>query len=591
MGFDSLFTGISGLNAYQSQIDMISNNIANVGTVGFKGQDMTFSDMFYQTNGFASGPTQTTGGVNPMQTGLGVQVASEDTNFAQGGLQTTGVNTDLSINGDGFFVLGNTNGSGTPMYTRDGHFSLNSNGLLYDPTTGLAVQGYMANANGQVTASGALSNITVPIGLASQATGTGFGAKVGPTGDNVFDVAMGGNVDQAQWQAEEQGMINGSGPGQGQTDTVSTTIYDSLGNAHQAFIKYVPDATGATAATVASAGAADTGAVTVAPGTPQNDTITITANAGGTQATITDTNGFNQTFNAGQQVTVGGATFTLASPMPANGVQTITVGAANTGLPSSVNNKNGTAVTPATRWKEEVYFSDGTQINGQSATSTNPATLGYSYYDQNGQFINTSSSVGVPGAALNTNIHQANTQPSVAAGDLLNVTTWGLVNGNQPAVGPIGLDFSNTTSLANANSNGGNGYTATVISQNGYPAGTLSNITIGQDGTITGAFTNGQNKTLGQVAVATFQNEGGLNRIGGNAFQASANSGLAQIGTGTNGRFGAIISGALEESNVSLANEFTKMIVAQRAFEANTRGIETGDQNMQDIISIRGSEN
>ena len=590
MGFDSLFTGISGLDAYQSQIDMISNDIANVGTVGFKGQDMTFADMFYQTQGFASGPSQSRGGVDPQEIGLGVQVNSISTNFAQGGLQTTGVNTDLAVNGDGFFILRNTDASGQPIYTRDGHFQLNSNGLLYDPATGLAVQGYTANAQGQVNAGSALGNLTIPIGLVSQASGTGFGAKVGPNADKVFDVQMGGNLDQSQWQTEEQGIINGVGAGQGQTDTISTTIYDSLGNPHQAFIKYVPDATGATAATVANAGAADTGAVTVAPGTPNNDTITITANAAGTQATITDTNGFNQTFNAGQQVTVGGASFTLANPLPANGVETITVGAAKTGLPSTVNNPSGSAVAPATRWKVEVYFADGTMVNGQSATSNAPATMGYAYYDQNGQFINTSSSVGVPGAALTTNLHQAGQAAAVAAGDLLDVTTWGQVNGNQPATGPIGLDFSTTTSLANS-STSGTGYSATVVSQNGYPAGTLSNITIGQDGSITGAFTNGQNKTLGQVALATFQNEDGLNRVGGNGFQATANSGVAQIGTGTVGRFGAIVAGSLEESNVSLADEFTKMIVAQRAFEANTRGISTGDQNMQTVLAIRASEN
>ena len=591
MGFDSMFTGISGLNAYQSQIDMISNDIANVGTTGFKGQDMTFADLFYQNQGFASGPSQARGGVNPQEIGLGVKVNSIDTNFAQGGLQTTGINTDLAINGDGFFVLGNTDGSGQPTYTRDGHFSLNSNGLLYDPASGMAVQGYMANQQGVVSANGALGNINIPIGLTSQATGTGFGAKVGPSGDNVFDVQMGGNLDQSQWQLEEQGVINGSGPGQGQSDTVSTTIYDSLGNPHQAYLKYVPDATGATPAGVASAGSANTsGAVTVAVGTPNNDTITITANAAGTQATVTDTNGFNQTFNSGQQVTVGGATFTLASPMPSNGVETVTVTGAKTGLPSTVNNKSGTAVAPATRWKEEVYFSDGTLINGQAATSSNPATMGYAYYDQNGQFINTSSSVGVPGTALTTNLHQAGAAASAAAGDALNVTTWGLVNGNQPAPATIGMDYSNTTSLASASSSG-SGYTATVVSQNGYPAGTLSNITIGQDGTVTGAFTNGQNKTLAQVALATFQNEGGLQRAGSNAFQSTANSGLAQIGSAASGRFGSIISGSLEESNVSLADEFTKMIVAQRAFEANTRGIDTGDQNMQTVLSIRASEN
>lgn len=129
MAFDSLYTGITGLNAYQSQIDMISNNIANVGTIGFKGQRMTFADLFYQSTGNASAPTQSNGGIDPKETGLGVKINTIDTDCSQGGLETTGINTDLAINGDGFFIVRNPDGSGAPMYTRDGAFKLNQNGL------------------------------------------------------------------------------------------------------------------------------------------------------------------------------------------------------------------------------------------------------------------------------------------------------------------------------------------------------------------------------------------------------------------------------------------------------------------------------
>jgi flagellar hook protein FlgE len=477
MGFDALFTGISGLNAYQSQIDMISNNIANVGTIGFKGQRMTFADLFYQSQGFASAPTQTNGGVNPMETGLGVKVNTIDTNFSQGGLQTTGINTDLALNGDGFFMLRNLNGTGQPLYTRDGAFSLNSNGVLYDPATGLAVQGFMANGNGTITSSGTPGTITIPLGTQMQATATGGAnaVKFGPTNDQVFDMSMGGSLDQTQYSVA----ANGGTP---VNKTLSTTIYDSLGNAHQATITFTPDA---------------------------------------------------------------------ATPLPA-----------------TVNNAAGTAVAPATRWTYTITFADG------STTSSNTGEV---FFDQNGQYINTSSS------ATGTPVHTTGGVPAAADGNALVVSGW---TGGNNAVAPqtIGLDFSNMAALAGTP-------TANVIAQNGYAAGTLSNITVGQDGTITGSFTNGQQKTIAQVAVATFQNEGGLHRTGGNAFAQTANSGLAQIGTANSGRYGAIISGSLEQSNVSLADEFTKMIVAQRAFEANTRGVSTADQNLQTVINIRGSEN
>ncbi len=108
---------------------------------------------------------------------------------------------------------------------------------------------------------------------------------------------------------------------------------------------------------------------------------------------------------------------------------------------------------------------------------------------------------------------------------------------------------------------------------------------------MTGSFTNGQQKTLAQLAVATFQDEDGLQRIGSDQFAQTAASGLAQVGTANSGRFGSVVAGALEQSNVNLANEFTNLIVAQRAFQANSRGIETADANMQTIIALQASQN
>lgn len=490
MGFDALFTGISGLNAYQSQIDMISNNIANVGTVGFKGQRMTFADLYYQSqDGYATAPSQTRGGVNPQEIGLGVKVNTIDTNFAQGGLETTGVNTDLAINGDGFFIMRNLDGSGQPVYTRDGAFSLNSNGVLYDPSTGLAVQGYMPGSNGVVNPSGSPSTITIPIGMAMQATATGASnaTKVGPANNQNFDMSLGGSLDQTQYVAEA------SNAGSGQTKTISTTVYDSLGNAHQATIAFSP---------------------------------------------------------VGPNTLVGG----------------VAAGA----LPSVPPLSGGAAQQAASRWSYSITFADGTTPSNSS---------GYVFFDQNGQFLNTSSTVNAAAGTFG-----AIGAPTAAQGDALVIPS-GSWNAGDNALGTsVGLDFTQMSSL-------GGSSTANVISQNGFAAGTLSNITIGQDGTITGSFSNGQQRTVGQVALATFQNEGGLHRLGGNAFQQTANSGLAQVGVGTTGRFGAIVSGSLEQSNVSLADEFTKMIVAQRAFEANTRGISTADQNLETVLNIRASEN
>jgi len=612
MAFDSLYTGISGLDAYQSWIDMISNNIANTGTVGFKAQRMTFADQFYQQIGSPSGPTTTSGGVNPEDMGLGVQVGSIDTEFAQGGMETTGINTDLALNGDGFFILNNPSGTASPTYTRDGAFSLNSNGLFYSTDTGLAVMGYMANSAGQVQNTGTPGAITIPIGLQEQATATGSGVKVGPSNnDDVFDVALGGNLDQTNWSQAFQNAV-GASANPGAAVTVSTTLYDSLGNAHEATITYTPVAPSAIAATTASTNTAVTSGAepTVAAGTSNNDTITITALSANTYEVADSVSNTTQIATAGQTLTLGGATFTLATTATGT-TDTITVTSAENGLPSTVENSAGVAVKPATEWAVSVSFTDGTQFetiaNGATIAANGTVTpaltgtgssgvIGYVYFDQNGQYINSSSIDAVaPGESIGAGdaayLHTAGQTASIAQGNQLNITQWGPSVGNAAQAptntaspGAIAMGYYDTSSLEGSSG-------ATVVSQDGYSAGTLSNITVGQDGTITGSFTNGQTKTLAQVALATFQNEDGLQQIGDNQFAATAASGLAQLGTADSGRFGSIQAGDLEESNVNLATEFTNLIIAQRAFQANSRGIETADANLQTVIGLQASQN
>jgi flagellar hook protein FlgE len=615
MAFDSLFIGVTGLQAYQNQIDTISNNIANVGTTGFKGQSVNFQDMIYQAQSFATAPTQTTGGVNGQDAGLGVKIGSIDTDFAQGGLRTTGVNTNLAMNGDGFFVLRKPNGNGSPVYTRNGDFSLNSNGLLYDGSSGMAVQGYLADKNGNISQTGTPGDMTIPLGLTSQAVGTGLNAKLkfGVAGDQKFDVSLGGNVDQTQWLTEAQGVQNGT-PGTGQPYTISTTIYDSLGNAHLAQMTYTPDATGAVGgnAQIATNAAVNGGAgnlINAIAGSTGGKTVSVTVGAGGTTATISD-GSTTTTAAPGATVTFDGATFTLGNFVAADAGKAGTINNAggSNGLPAQVADANGVLHPAAARWRVDVSFADGTtfdaiqtpgSVNGAgvttaavaTATPVSSGTLGYAYFDQNGQFINTSSveAVAAGQSITGAGVHTIGTNPALANGNQLNVRSWGTGSANNsvaptaggpaPQTGPIGLDFHNSTSLAGSD-------TANVLAQNGYAAGILSNLTIGQDGTISGAFTNGQTTTLGRVAVATFQNEQGLQRVGGSDFAETANSGLAQIGTASVGRFGSIESGALEQSNVSIADEFTKMIAAQNAYQANSKSITTASEDMQTVIQL-----
>lgn len=630
MAFDSLFVGVTGLEAYQNQIDVISNNIANVGTAGYKGQNVNFQDMIYQAQSYATAPNANTGGVNGQQIGFGVKIASVGTSFAQGGQTQTNLNTNMMLNGDGFFVLRNPSGSSAPVYTRNGAFSLNPNGLLYDGSNGLAVQGYTADKFGNIAGAGTPGNITIPLGLTSQAVGTGLNPslKFGQTGDKVFDVSMGGILDQNQWIAQAQGIQKGITTG-GQAKTISTTIYDSLGVGHQANITYTPDASGAAPGTgnvaanpVLVNGSSLINNADFSGATAGAGNITVTVNAAGTAATISD--GTNTISNAvsGQSISMDGVTFKLGSlttgPGPggdggATGTLTMTAAAKN-GLPGQVSDTAGNLHNVGARWQVSVAFADGTQFStintpGNGAVTpkygaNSTGSIGYLYTDQNGQFINTSAYVdgtppvaGKPTVIGATQVHLAGANSALLNGNQLNIVSWGTgatnnssaptAGGPAPTTGPIGFDFSNTSSLA-ASTGGAttNGSTPTVIAQNGFATGTLQNITVGTDGTITGAFTNGQNQVLARVAVATFANEQGLQRLGGSDFGATSNSGLVQLGTAGTGQFGSIQSGFVEQSNVSIASEFTKMIAAQNAYQANSKSITVASENMQTVTNL-----
>jgi flagellar hook protein FlgE len=134
----SLFSGISGLRANQTMLDVTGNNIANANTVGFKANTTVFQDTLSQVMRGATGGDAATGGTNPVQVGLGVQVAATRGNFNQGSAQTTGNTTDLMLQGDGMFVLGSGD---ERVYTRAGAFSWDTNGNLVAPS-GKKVQGY-----------------------------------------------------------------------------------------------------------------------------------------------------------------------------------------------------------------------------------------------------------------------------------------------------------------------------------------------------------------------------------------------------------------------------------------------------------------
>ncbi|MDA8035378.1 MAG: flagellar hook protein FlgE [Actinomycetota bacterium] len=208
----SILAAVSGIQANQTWLDSIANNIANVNTVGYKSSQVQFQDLLAQQLGAGVAPATGSGGVNPLAIGSGVRVAATQLNMSQGGTESTGVPTDVAIQGNGYLVV---QSGGQQLYTRNGALSTDANGNL-TTSTGGQVLGWAASANGTINASTPLSAIKIP-------TGATVGAN--PT----TEITLGGNL--PAWSG------NGTPP-----SPVTTTydVYDSLGNAVPVTVTFTP---------------------------------------------------------------------------------------------------------------------------------------------------------------------------------------------------------------------------------------------------------------------------------------------------------------------------------------------------------------
>ena len=228
MGFSA---SLSGLYANQQKLSVIGNNLANINTVGFKASSVQFMDLVSQNVGGAS--------ANPMQIGLGVTTGAISPNFTQGGLENTGVNTHVAIQGRGFFMVGS--GSNDCSYTRAGDFSFDANGRMIS-AEGLPVQGYTQTdpVTGEIITTGQPSDIIIPPGVLRA-----------PGATTQFGTISNLNASAAV----------------GDTFTASVQIYDALGDVHVATITYTNTGPGAWGYDVSVDGAEVTGGT---PGTPSS---------------------------------------------------------------------------------------------------------------------------------------------------------------------------------------------------------------------------------------------------------------------------------------------------------------------------------
>ena len=459
----SLYSGVSGLQNHQTRMDVIGNNISNVNTTGFKRGRVNFQDMISQQVGGAAKPTEELGGVNPKDVGLGMTIATIEQVFSQGNLQTTGVSTDVAIQGNGFFILKDGDES---FYTRNGQFGLDSNGTLVNPANGQRVQGWMArDLNGEqiVQTAATPTDLVVPVGSKDPAKATEnvlFACNLNKNTPEIQEGASASDIAKGTWGIEEK-------------------IYDSFGKEHLLSVSF-----------------------TKVPGVANSWQATVNVDA--------DNADFTQT-----RVGLG----------TTDGVQnTFIVNFDNYGQLASVEDSSG------------------------------------NISNQEGEII------------LQTSF----TVPEANADE----------NGN-PYRQTFSINLGTIGSMKNTITQSASPSSTKAYSQDGYKLGYLDNFKIDSSGTITGVYSNGTNRVIGQLALATFANDRGLEKAGNNTYVETNNSGQANIGESGIAGKGSLLAGALEMSNVDLSEQMTDMIVTQRGFQSNAKTIQTADTLLETVLSLK----
>jgi len=566
----TLFTGLSGLNVNQTKLNVVGNNIANVNTVAFKSSRALFKPQFYVTDAGGTPADGDFGGSNPSQRGLGVTVAAVQKDFSPGSIEPTGKATDLAIEGDGFFVVRGTD----QKYTRDGSFTLNEANQLVT-TGGEFVQGYGVDDNANVQP-GQLENIEIPLGSFTQAEATENATFEGnlnangliATGSSILNGAPMIHADGVTTPVDATALVDLRNPADLATPLFAAgstlTLAGSRGGRNLPELTFDINASttvlelrqffnqGMALDTTATppAGTALIGALA---GDPVGSArLQITGHMGEDNALSLAGTGFSNS------ASTPGLTFgeDAASNPSGESVSTSFVAYDSLGTPLTVNvtavleSKSNTGNT----WR---FYATSGQDTDATAAFVPPATEG----SRLGTGTMTFDSEGKLTASTATSIRID--RDSTGAGTPVNMT----------------LDFSSMTSLTSSQSS----LTATGV--DGSSIGTLSAFSVGTNGIITGMFDNGLTRTLGQVAMATFNNPHGLQDMGGNMFMTGGNSGEPIINSPLQLGAGAIRSGALELSNVDLSEEFINLIIASTGFSASSRVISTSDQLITELLN------
>jgi len=565
----TLFTGLSGVISHSRLLDVVGNNIANVNTTGFKASRAQFAPTFSRTTSLGSAPSNVSGGSNPAQIGLGVNLQATQRDFSGGALSNTGRNTNLAIEGDGLFVI---DVAGEQRFTRDGNFALNSEHELVT-VDGAKVLGHGIDQNFNIQ-NGELRPISIPVGSLTVAEATrnvqfrgnlNAAGEIGSTGTQITSGALEvlgtatpppANPPFADQTTRLVDLDNGSGAAMftaGESIRMTGAEKDGRvlpdsdfeitgAETLRDFMDFLEDTIG-----IDTSEAGDPGGVTI-DGT--TGVMTIGGNYGEANEITVETGDLVRLDASGTPV---GQPFLLTKQQQAAGESVRTTFRAFDSLGAGVDvdltlvldRKDDTGTT----WR---YFAESVDnIGDRLGVGTGTVA-----FDTTGRLR--------PPGEFNIQIDRTDT----GANDPLSIT----------------LDFDADGDVVTALASVRSELAATF--QDGSEIGTLTDFAVESDGTVSGSFSNGLRRDIGQVAVATFTNPEGLVDLGNLQFAEGPNSGESLITTPLNNGAGRIVGGSLELANVDLSTEFINMILASTGYSASSRVINTANTLFQQLLLI-----
>ncbi len=597
--FGALTTSVAGLRAQSYALENISGNIANSQTTAFKRIDTSFLDLIPET------------GVNDQKAGS-VSTASRETNTVQGDVQSAAVSTYMAISGDGFFVVQKPGSftdnspifNGVDNFTRRGDFTLDKNGYLVngagyylegipiDPTTG-----NITGSNPQVLKFGSdflpaqpTTTVTYRANLASYPLTTKHdtslpGSELLNVGDftanpstvgtpplpYLDNAASGTSVNSALTTPTK---INGSTALSGLANTNSLAAGFSIGD--------TITVNGVDITFTASGGLDDATNIPV-DSTIDNLLDKIDGLSGNAALSSTVTTG-SVVLHTGltNNLAVSSSNATAFAALGFSGPVAVNrLGGGTAGVGTVIGSDAATFITESISGGATTgYDVSGSPVSIQFRwAKMDSSTLGAGHTDKWNLFYQVDpNATGAATAWQNVGTDftfSANGQlaPAVASVTLNSPTISGITLGNVA----VNFGVSGLTSFADANGNA----QVNDIHQDGFPAGSLQTVAIGDNGRVVGNYSNGRNIDLAQITLATFNGTNFLKRIDGGAFEVTDQSGPAIYG-----KSGTITGSALEGSNSDIADEFTKLIVTQQAYSANTKVITTANQMAQDLLNV-----